>query len=148
MRHDAVRWYCDMSSHGASTARTMARCGVIYFEWCPGEDSNLQGSLHWYLKPARLPIPPPGQGREYGVWPRKARKSTDGTPQCQREYRENDSSPGHAESARAPSRVSSITSQLHQVNSLTEPRILALRQRRDGLRDGLAERNSTTCYET
>jgi len=35
-----------------------------------------------------------------------------------------------------------------KVNSLTEPRILALRQRRDGLRDGLAERNSTTCYET
>ena len=32
--------------------------------WCPGEDSNLHGSLHWYLKPARLPIPPPGQGWE------------------------------------------------------------------------------------
>ncbi len=31
--------------------------------WCPGEDSNLHGLHHWYLKPARLPIPPPGPGR-------------------------------------------------------------------------------------
>src|SRR5258708_37778534 len=31
------------------------------FEWCPGEDSNLHELLHWYLKPARLPVPPPGQ---------------------------------------------------------------------------------------
>ncbi len=30
--------------------------------WCPGEDSNLHGVTHWYLKPARLPIPPPGPG--------------------------------------------------------------------------------------
>src|SRR5262249_35862383 len=29
-------------------------------KWCPGEDSNLHGFHHWYLKPARLPIPPPG----------------------------------------------------------------------------------------
>jgi hypothetical protein len=29
-------------------------------DWCPGEDSNLHGFHHWYLKPARLPIPPPG----------------------------------------------------------------------------------------
>src|SRR4051794_19707767 len=29
--------------------------------WCPGEDSNLHGFHHWYLKPARLPIPPPGR---------------------------------------------------------------------------------------
>src|SRR5580704_15253735 len=29
-------------------------------KWCPGEDSNLHGLRHWYLKPARLPIPPPG----------------------------------------------------------------------------------------
>src|SRR3984893_19078425 len=28
--------------------------------WCPREDSNLHGFHHWYLKPARLPIPPPG----------------------------------------------------------------------------------------
>ena len=32
--------------------------------WCPGEDSNLHGFRHWYLKPARLPIPPPGLGRK------------------------------------------------------------------------------------
>ncbi len=30
-------------------------------DWCPGEDSNLHVLQHWYLKPARLPIPPPGQ---------------------------------------------------------------------------------------
>src|SRR6266508_2121075 len=36
-------------------------------KWCPGEDSNLHGFHHWYLKPARLPIPPPGQrGRHKG----------------------------------------------------------------------------------
>jgi hypothetical protein len=29
-------------------------------EWCPEEDSNLHGFHHWYLKPARLPIPPSG----------------------------------------------------------------------------------------
>ena len=29
--------------------------------WCPGEDSNLHSFHYWYLKPARLPIPPPGQ---------------------------------------------------------------------------------------
>src|SRR5208283_4641463 len=28
--------------------------------WCPEEDSNLHGFHHWYLKPARLPIPPSG----------------------------------------------------------------------------------------
>ena len=27
---------------------------------CPEEDSNLHGFHHWYLKPARLPIPPSG----------------------------------------------------------------------------------------
>ena len=51
--------------------------------WCPGEDSNLQGSLHWYLKPARLPIPPPGQGEEMRGRARKARKSTGDTSECQ-----------------------------------------------------------------
>ena len=30
--------------------------------WCPGEDSNLHSFHYWYLKPARLPIPPPGLG--------------------------------------------------------------------------------------
>ena len=30
------------------------------FRWCPGEDSNLHGFHRWYLKPVRLPIPPPG----------------------------------------------------------------------------------------
>jgi hypothetical protein len=33
---------------------------VSWKSWCPGEDSNLHGFHHWYLKPARLPIPPPG----------------------------------------------------------------------------------------
>src|SRR6202789_64647 len=28
--------------------------------WCPGKDSNLHGLHRWYLKPVRLPIPPPG----------------------------------------------------------------------------------------
>ena len=29
--------------------------------WCPGEDSNSpRPNGHWHLKPARLPIPPPG----------------------------------------------------------------------------------------
>jgi hypothetical protein len=31
--------------------------------WCPGKDSNLHGLHRWYLKPVRLPIPPPGHGR-------------------------------------------------------------------------------------
>ena len=30
--------------------------------WCPGKDSNLHGLRRWYLKPVRLPIPPPGHG--------------------------------------------------------------------------------------
>ena len=30
--------------------------------WCPGKDSNLHGLHRWYLKPVRLPIPPPGHG--------------------------------------------------------------------------------------
>jgi hypothetical protein len=33
--------------------------------WCPGEDSNLHDLRHWYLKPARLPIPPPGQAQRH-----------------------------------------------------------------------------------
>src|ERR1700674_1009712 len=36
--------------------------------WCPGEDSNLHGLHHWYLKPARLPIPPPGHGATDKGW--------------------------------------------------------------------------------
>jgi hypothetical protein len=32
-------------------------------KWCPGKDSNLHGLHRWYLKPVRLPIPPPGHGR-------------------------------------------------------------------------------------
>ena len=31
--------------------------------WCPGKDSNLHGLHRWYLKPVRLPIPPPGHWR-------------------------------------------------------------------------------------
>src|ERR1035441_3131966 len=34
---------------------------LVWLRWCPGEDSNLHELLHWYLKPARLPVPPPGQ---------------------------------------------------------------------------------------
>src|SRR6185503_5052863 len=53
-------------------------------KWCPGEDSNLHGSLHWYLKPARLPIPPPGQGWESGTGgPGRGAQSTGGIPGCQ-----------------------------------------------------------------
>ena len=33
-----------------------------YVDWCPGKDSNLHGLHRWYLKPVRLPIPPPGPG--------------------------------------------------------------------------------------
>ena len=33
------------------------------FRWCPGRDLNPHVLIeHWHLKPARLPIPPPGQG--------------------------------------------------------------------------------------
>ena len=42
----------------SSTANRLRRT----VRWCPGEDSNLHGVTHWYLKPARLPIPPPGPG--------------------------------------------------------------------------------------
>ena len=38
------------------------RISAVFGAWCPGEDSNLHGFHHWYLKPARLPIPPPGLG--------------------------------------------------------------------------------------
>ncbi len=33
--------------------------------WCPGKDSNLHGLHRWYLKPVRLPIPPPGHGASH-----------------------------------------------------------------------------------
>jgi len=34
---------------------------TIRKKWCPGEDSNFHDrNGHWHLKPARLPIPPPG----------------------------------------------------------------------------------------
>ena len=39
----------------------MLHGGKLY--WCPGKDSNLHGLHRWYLKPVRLPIPPPGPGR-------------------------------------------------------------------------------------
>jgi hypothetical protein len=46
-------------------------------KWCPGEDSNLHGSLHWYLKPARLPVPPPGleRGATHVVRPARRRRT-------------------------------------------------------------------------
>ncbi len=43
-----------------SSTATLAISDVLDVKWCPGEDSNLHGVTHWYLKPARLPIPPPG----------------------------------------------------------------------------------------
>ena len=34
---------------------------IYWIIWCPGEDSNFHDhNGHWHLKPARLPIPPPG----------------------------------------------------------------------------------------
>ena len=38
---------------------------VVEEGWCPEEDSNLHGFHHWYLKPARLPIPPSGQAPKH-----------------------------------------------------------------------------------
>ena len=52
----APRYQRQLSRGFATVAELPAK-----YRWCPGEDSNLQGSLHWYLKPARLPIPPPGR---------------------------------------------------------------------------------------
>src|SRR6202021_657926 len=48
--------------------------------WCPGEDSNLHELLHWYLKPARLPVPPPGQE---GAAECEAQESTHPLNPCQ-----------------------------------------------------------------
>ncbi len=53
------------SAHHAGTRKIwlcseILRLNVIVEEWCPGEDSNLHLFQDWYLKPARLPIPPPG----------------------------------------------------------------------------------------
>src|SRR5688572_14129674 len=39
----------------------------LSLRWCPGEDSNLHGLPHRYLKPARLPIPPPGPSDPWRV---------------------------------------------------------------------------------
>ena len=51
----------------------LTRCGISAkkvndfnakkWRWCPGKDSNLHGLHRWYLKPVRLPIPPPGHER-------------------------------------------------------------------------------------
>ncbi len=51
------------------------------FKWCPGEDSNLHELLHWYLKPARLPVPPPGHD---GSAEREAQECTHCSRACQR----------------------------------------------------------------
>src|SRR6202041_686064 len=55
-------------------------CSVEIDGWCPGEDSNLHELLHWYLKPARLPVPPPGQD---GSASREAQKCTHWVGACQ-----------------------------------------------------------------
>ena len=52
----------------------------VFERWCPGEDSNLHELLHWYLKPARLPVPPPGQD---GSALREAQKCTHWVGACQ-----------------------------------------------------------------
>jgi integrase len=39
---------------------TLNNINKLKGQWCPEEDSNLHGFHHWYLKPARLPIPPSG----------------------------------------------------------------------------------------
>src|SRR4029453_13282126 len=59
--------YLDCAGQEPGARAYFAAAGAGWLQgrrWCPGEDSNLHGSLHWYLKPARLPIPPPGQGWE------------------------------------------------------------------------------------
>ena len=38
--------------------RTMITLGSYYTVWCGRRDLNPHESLHWNLKPARLPIPP------------------------------------------------------------------------------------------
>jgi hypothetical protein len=40
-----------------------------FLKWCPEEDSNLHLLQDWYLKPARLPIPPSGRGGLLGGAP-------------------------------------------------------------------------------
>src|ERR1700735_4746266 len=52
----------------------------LFMRWCPGEDSNLHELLHWYLKPARLPVPPPGQD---GSASREEQKCTHWGGACQ-----------------------------------------------------------------
>jgi hypothetical protein len=67
--------FCRLPANVGERPRTNARPKMLIFQglesvgegrqtrvWCPGEDSNLHGFHHWYLKPARLPIPPPGPG--------------------------------------------------------------------------------------
>ena len=51
------------------------------FSWCEWGDSNPHGVTHWYLKPARLPIPPHSQGPE-----QLARRNV-GMPQLVPEYK-------------------------------------------------------------
>ena len=56
---EANNWPNDSDFHACGLGISKCFSGNI---WCPGEDSNLHGLHHWYLKPARLPIPPPGPG--------------------------------------------------------------------------------------
>ena len=41
-----------------NTTKTPQR-GVFVVLWCWGGDLNSHGLLHWFLRPARLPITPP-----------------------------------------------------------------------------------------
>src|SRR5271166_1682622 len=67
--------FCWLQANAIGRLRTPASGYVIDFlaylnnlersrtpMWCPGKDSNLHGFRRWYLKPVRLPIPPPGHG--------------------------------------------------------------------------------------
>ena len=60
-----ARTMCTTRLHHAGSPKSpislnSLRNNALGKRWCPGEDSNLHGFHHWYLKPARLPIPPPG----------------------------------------------------------------------------------------
>jgi hypothetical protein len=50
---------------GRTGTKDPAENNPVLGRWCPGKDSNLHGLHRWYLKPVRLPIPPPGHGPRF-----------------------------------------------------------------------------------